>query len=99
MTTRTVTLWSAYVTHLAGSRTQEEVAALVGTNQTTIGRWLRGTKVPTDAATVAHVSRSCGRNPLEGFVAAGMLDEDEAGRGLDSESRDLLAGLRSLAHG
>lgn len=98
-TQATKKLWAAYVFDLAGDRTQDEVAELVGTNQTTVGRWLRGAKVPTDAVTVAHVARSCGRNPLEAFVAAGMLDEDEAGRGLSQDSRNLLAHLRSQTEG
>ena len=95
--TRAKGLWAVYVLDLADGRTQSEVAELAGTNQTTVGRWLSGSKVPTDAAHVAKIARAFGRNPLEAFVAAGMLDEDEAGRGLSDESRARLAMLRTQA--
>ena len=96
-TTQAKNLWSAYVVHLAEDRTQGRVAEMVGgtTNQTTVGRWLSGAKVPTDAATAAQFARAFGRNPLEAFVAAGMLEESEAGRGLSDESRRLLSGLKA----
>lgn len=99
MATKTDTLWSRYLLHIANGATQLEIGNAVGTTQVTISRWLTKGLVPTSAPVVATVARAYGRNPLEAFVAAGMLNEDEAGRGLDNDSRELLAGLRSLAHG
>jgi len=99
MTAKTSDLWSAYLLHITNGATQVEIAKAVGTTQVTISRWLNTGLVPTSAPIAAKVARAYGRNPLEAFVAAGMLNEDEAGRGLDDESRDLLAGLRSLRHG
>lgn len=98
MATTTDTLWSLYLLHIADGGTQVEIGKAVGTTQVTISRWLKKGLVPTSAPVVASVARAYGRNPLEAFVAAGMLEEDEAGRGLADESRNLLAGLRSLIH-
>lgn len=98
MATKTDTLWSLYLLHIADGGTQVEIGKAVGTTQVTISRWLTKGLVPTSAPMVAAVARAYGRNPLEAFVAAGMLEEDEAGRGLTDESRHLLAGLRAALH-
>lgn len=89
------TLWGAYVRHLTrDASSQQQVADELGVSQPTIGRWKRGEHVPNEAALVAAFCRLHGRNPLEGFVAAGMLAESEAGRGLTPTSRRLLEQLR-----
>lgn len=101
-------LWSAYVSWLFEEsktngvggmpvRTQGEFATALGSNQPTISRWLNGLYVPDNAAEVAHMARKLGRNPLEAFVAAGMLSQAEAGRGLEEQSRDLLREMRREA--
>lgn len=61
--------------------------------QGTFNRWKTGASVPNKAADVARFATDCGRNVLEAFVAAGMLDEMQAGRGLPAESRRFLASL------
>lgn len=89
-------LWSAYVTRLlmgSGKRESEFLAGL-SVQQGTFNRWKNGKAVPDKAAVVAEFARQVGRNPLEAFVAAGMLDLDEAGRGLSAEDREFLADLR-----
>lgn len=58
-----------------------------------ISRWEGGGSPPTRAADVAAFAGNLGRNPLEAFVAAGMLGIDEAGRGLGMPERFLLRSL------
>lgn len=94
-TTQTTRLWSAYVLHITDGKTQDAIAAAAEVNQATVSRWVNARKVPTEAANVALLARAFGRNPLEAFVAAGMLEEGEAGRGLSDESRRLLSGLKA----
>ncbi len=87
-------MWQQYVAAVAGGATQTAIGERTGIAQSTIGRWLNGGYVPTEAAKVAAFAQAYERNPLEAFVAAGMLTQDEAGRGLDESSVIL---LRSLA--
>lgn len=89
-----VGLWAAYVARFGQGLTQQQVGDRAGVDQATVGRWLRGLKVPTEASVVAALAQGFGRNPLEAFVAAGFLTVDEAGRGLDRESTRLLDALR-----
>ena len=94
-TTQSMQLWSAYVLHIVDGKKQDVIAAATGVNQGTISRWVNAKTVPNKAAEVASLARAFGRNPLEAFVAAGMLEESEAGRGLSDESRRLLSGLKA----
>lgn len=89
-------LWAKYVREVSAGATQSDVAAKCEppVNQSTVGRWLRGDYAPTDAATVAAFASGHGRNVLEAFVAAGMLDEADAGAGLPESSRAYLESLR-----
>lgn len=93
-------MWSDYVREITrGSaqkaETQAEIGELVGVHQSTIGRWLRDDEPhPTDAAQIAKFAQAFDRNPLEAFVAAGILSEEEAGAGLKADSRKLLDDLR-----
>lgn len=73
---------------------QSEIAERTGVEPSTISRWKSGKEIPTAAVKVAAFCRGHGRNPLEGFVAAGMLKESEAGRGLKASERRFLAELR-----
>lgn len=84
-------IWAAYVRRITGDTTQKEIADRTGVNQTTISRWLRATNDPSHAGNVAALAIEYGRNPLEAFVAAGLLELDVALRGLDQDSLDLLA--------
>lgn len=94
-------MWTSYVravtrgTHNGEDPTQMQIAQRLGhaVHQTTVGRWLAGSNAPTNAADVAHFARSYDRNPLEAFVAAGMLTLDEAGQAIGTKER---AFLRSL---
>lgn len=86
-------IWSAYVRAVIGDDSQTTAEAVTGIAQSTIGRWLRGAKAPTEAAKVAAFAQAYKRNVLEAFVAAGMLDEDDAGRGLPAKSRMFLRSL------
>lgn len=90
-------LWSAYVKAVSGDALQAETAAKSHVEPSTISRWRSGREVPTSAAKVASFARAHDRNPLEAFVAAGMLDEAEAGRGLSAAERRFLAELRGSA--
>lgn len=93
-------LWALYVARLGdvmGKPSQREIAELAGVNQTTVSRWLKGEKIPTDAAQVAAFAQRCGRNPLEAFVAAGFISEEEAGRGIGAESMEFLEDIRHHA--
>lgn len=90
-------LWSAYVRSVAPRERQEDIAEKTGVSQSTISRWASGTVVPSEPAKVAAFARACGRNVLEAFVAADMLDEADAGRGLSAKSRRYLADLREQA--
>lgn len=89
-------LWAAYVATFGKGLTQEQIGSRAGVNQATVGRWLGGKKAPTEAATVAALAVAFDRNPLEAFVAAGFLSEEEAGRGLEDDSREVLEFLRTF---
>lgn len=88
-------LWAAYVAAVVPSgERQEDIGKRVGQTQATISRWLSGKTAPDEAAAVAAFAKAYKRNVLEAFVAAGFLDEAEAGSGLPDESRDFLADVR-----
>lgn len=87
--------WAAYVRHLRSAlgETQGQFAlrALGKTGlQGKISRWEDGLQPPNRAADVAAFARALDRNPLEAFVAAGMLEPDEAGRGLGEDERRIV---------
>ena len=86
--------WQAYVLRIMAQDEQADAAERVGVSQATVSRWRAGRYVPTEAAVVASFARAYGRNPLEAFVAAGMLTEREAGRALSESSRRLLSVIR-----
>lgn len=90
-------VWAAYIRVVARDDDQHQIAAAAGVNQSTASRWKRGTKTPTNPANVAAFARKYGRNPLEAFIAADMITEAEAGRGLSADSRELLALVFSQA--
>lgn len=98
-------LWAAYVRRIAGHLKQKEIEVHIdatlrirGPRQATISRWLSAGSMPDKAADIAAFARAFDRNPLEAFVAASLLTEDEAGRGLDDDSRTLLAELKGRSH-
>ncbi|WP_374457753.1 helix-turn-helix domain-containing protein [Nocardioides sp.] len=90
-------IWAHYVRTVAESEEpgsdQAAIAARVGVSQGTVSRWLGGRYLPDKAAVVAAFAKAYGHNVLEAFVAAGMLTELEAGRGLPATSRRFLQQL------
>lgn len=86
--------WADYIKGITGDARQEEVAVRVGVKQSTVSRWLRGQTIPGDTAVVALLAQEYGRNPVEAFIAAGMLDLDDWTDGaLASDSVALLIEL------
>lgn len=87
--------WSLYVQQLldeSGKRESEFIRDL-SVQQGTFNRWRTGRSVPDKAALVAEFARELDRNPLEAFVAAGMLSMEEAGRSLTAQERRFLSSL------
>lgn len=98
-------LWAIYVQAVAPregrrekeGRRQAEVGKRAGVSQSTISRWRSGEVArPQDPGTVAAFAKAYDRNVLEAFVAADMLEEADAGRGLSAASRRFLALLREV---
>lgn len=97
-------VWAAYVRHLRTALGESQVqfakrAFGKAGSQGKISRWEDGLNPPNRAADVADFARALGRNPLEAFVAAGMLDAGEAGRGLDDDERRIVASAASAQAG
>lgn len=76
-----MSVWANYVKAVTEpeSHAQKEIAARAGVVQSTVGRWIRGSYTPDDAAVVAKFAESYGRNPVEAWVAAGVLTVEAAG--------------------
>lgn len=88
------TLWQQYVSAVLGEDNQSDAAKKTRVNQTTLGRWIRGEVRPTNAANVAAFAQDYGRNVLEAFVAAELLDEASASKGLSDLDRAFLRKMR-----
>jgi transcriptional regulator with XRE-family HTH domain len=73
----------AYLRMVMDHAPHEAVANRSGVNQTTVTRWLNGSR-PRDPAKVAAFARAYPGHTtvLEAFVAAGFLTEKEAQQGL-----------------
>ena len=78
---------------------QSVTAENIGQTQATISRWRSGKAAPDEAAPVAAFAKAYGRDVLEAFVAAGLLELEDAGRGLSKYSREYLAGLEAIPPG
>lgn len=89
-------IWGAYVRTLTEGVPQQQIAARAGVNQATVSRWIQDGYAPDKGGIVAAFCRGYDRNPIEGFVAAGMLTEAEAGRALSKREREFLAELREV---
>lgn len=96
-------IWADYVRAVVAMTTpgadQTTIAKKAGTTQGTISRWMGGRYLPDKAAPVAAFAQAYGRNVLEAFVAAGMLDEETAGRGLPASSVWFLRSLSDPGDG
>lgn len=87
------TYWSAYVRLLRGDMSQTDFAdRYLGakSQQGKVSRWEKGESPPDRAADVAFLARETGHNVLEAFVAAGMLELEEAIVGMEPENLDVL---------
>lgn len=93
------TMWAKYVIHLVGDEHWKVTRDRGGVSQGTISRWRNSELLPDKAAVVAYFARAYGRNPLEAFVAAGMLTMDEARTAIDPESVLLLETLAGKRRG
>lgn len=71
-------MWAEYVKRVAPGKTQSELAALAGVDQTGISRWLSGQSVPR-VESIIRFARRLGRPPLEALIAAGYITPAEAG--------------------
>lgn len=85
--------WSEYVKLVVRDEPQAVVRERLGMSQSTASRWMSGTYSPSDAATIAHFARTYGRNPLEAFVVAGVLEMDQVLPALNDDAVHLLAEL------
>lgn len=92
METGTLETWSAYVRLLAGDEPQSRIGERAGVNQTTASHWLRGRVAPKTASAAAFAV-SFGRNPIEAFIAAGLLDLEHGAAALGADELALLADL------
>ncbi|MBU3749663.1 MAG: helix-turn-helix transcriptional regulator [Mycobacterium sp.] len=83
-------LWGEYVKRVTPGKTQSEIAALAGIDQTGVSRWLNGLSTPR-VDSVIRFARNLNRPPLEALVAAGYITREEAGipPGLQISVREL----------
>lgn len=88
--------WSEYVTACAKGRRQADLALLVGVDQSTISRWMKGKGSRPTAENAMALARVVGDSPISGLLAAGLLREDEVdgvirvNDGLSSSGADAL---------
>ncbi|MFE9575062.1 hypothetical protein ACFYO1_01630 [Nocardia sp. NPDC006044] len=76
---------------VAGGDSERAIAARMGIGNNRVGRHLRDSDPPV-AETVIDFARAYGVNPVDGLVAAGLIEEGEALRAAAS------APLRSATH-
>lgn len=69
--------WSEYVAACAQGRRQSDLALLIGVDQSTISRWLKGKGGRPTAENAMELARHSGDSPIVGLLAAGLLREDE----------------------
>lgn len=82
-------IWAKYVAEIrvmAGGPTQDQMAEKTGVPQGTISRWLDAKNPSRDPANVAQFAKGYERNVLEAFVAAGLLEVEDARAGMDDDS-------------
>lgn len=91
MNTPSPSAWPQYVERVSGTTDRAAIGKLAGLSASAASRWMTGATKPTQAGNVAHFAQECGRNPVEAFVAAGLLDLDDTLGALGRESLDLLA--------
>jgi transcriptional regulator with XRE-family HTH domain len=72
--------WADYLRALHLS--QADLAAKGGVSQPTVSRWLKGEVTP-DAKQVIAVARAAQHSPIGALIAAGYLEEEEIGGGVE----------------
>lgn len=70
--------WGTYLRTITGDAPGAEIARKLGVSDSKVSYWKRGERNPTIAEAIL-VSRTWGRPPLEGLIAAGYLEADEIG--------------------
>ena len=73
-----VETWPQYLRRITGAATQAQIAERIGIGRLSVCNWLQG-KTRPKAETVIVVARVYQRSPIEGLLAAGYLQLDEAG--------------------
>lgn len=68
--------WGTYLRTITKGSSGAEVARKLGVSASKVSYWKRGDRPPTISEAIM-VSRSYGRPPLEGLIAAGYLAADE----------------------
>jgi len=91
MNTQLGSAWARYICRISGTDKRNVIAKEAGVSPSAVSRWLTGRTQPTDAGNVAALALAYGRSPVEAFVAAGLLDVNDASRGLSEEELSLLA--------
>jgi transcriptional regulator with XRE-family HTH domain len=86
-------IWPAYIEKVSGTTSRRDIARASGVSPSAISRWFTGDTQPTDAGNVAAIAIAYGRNPVEAFVAAGLLDLHDAAKGLTRSEVRLLESL------
>jgi len=56
---------------------KRELARRAAVNDVTVGRWVKGQNVPTEAEVVRRVADAVGENPVVALIAAGMITAEE----------------------
>ncbi|QLY29722.1 hypothetical protein [Nocardia huaxiensis] len=74
----------AWRDRVAGGDSERAIAARMGIGNNRVGRHLRESDPPV-AETVIDFARAYGVNPVDGLVAAGLINQDEALRAAASE--------------
>lgn len=69
--------WSEYVASKVASSNQATVALQGGVDQSTVSRWLKGSRPPSPEKAI-EFARNLGDSPIAALIAAGHIEEDEA---------------------
>lgn len=70
--------WDQYLTECSGGEPNNKIAARVGVDPATVGRWRSGAIDPKPRQAIS-VARAYDRNPLEALIAAGYLSSEDIG--------------------
>lgn len=82
--------WPRYLELVSGTTVRKAIGKAAGVSESAASRWLNGETRPTNAVHVAKFAQTYGRNPLEAFIAAGLLSIEQASKALDLDARRML---------